>query len=137
MKQNTYHLPVRINDNERHAEAIRLYWAQRGVHVSVLVCELTGEIKSSLDAESLPDVVDTHTFNEKYDRAEQAVAKERRIPVADLVSRSRSWPTARARHELWRRLHVDEGISKTTIARHYGVDHSSVVHGVRRAEARL
>lgn len=137
MKKNEYFLPERISDNQRHAEAVRLYWAKRGVHVSVSVCKETGEITSSLDAENLPETLENHDFSEQYDRVEKAVAEERRIPVGDLVSQRRSWPTARARHELWRRLHVDEGICKAAIARHYGIHHASVMHGIRKAEARL
>ena len=63
---------------------------------------------------------------------EKAVSEKHEIPVSDVVGKSRKRVNAHARQELYYLLRVDRGLSYLDIGRRYGVDHSTVMHGVRQ-----
>lgn len=64
------------------------------------------------------------------------VCTERCVPIAELMSDARRAQVAHARQEVMR-LAVDAGFSTTQVGRFLGRDHSTVVHGIKAARARL
>jgi hypothetical protein len=60
------------------------------------------------------------------------VADETGVPRDQIRSRSRLGSASRARHEVWRRLR-EVGWSYPAIGAAFGVDHTSVMYGVKRA----
>lgn len=67
----------------------------------------------------------------------QDVSHSRGVPVAQLMGRSQVWAISHARFECWALIREKMGVSYPTIARWWGVDHSSVMHGVRRWNTQL
>lgn len=61
-----------------------------------------------------------------------AVADETGISVEAITGRDRHAPVAAARHEVWTRLRLEHGWSWPAIAREFGRDHTTVMHGVRK-----
>lgn len=67
-----------------------------------------------------------------------AVASDYGLGKGDLVGRSRRFPVVRARQEAMWRLRTLRGLSLAQIGRMLGGrDHTTILHGVRRHEARL
>ena len=67
----------------------------------------------------------------------QDVSHKRGVAVAELMGRSQRFAVSHARFECWSLIREKLGVSYPTIARWWGVDHSSVMHGVRRWETQL
>lgn len=57
-------------------------------------------------------------------------------PIDALMSRRRDQATVRARWAAWRWLHEDQGLAKAAIARLWNMDHTSVVHALRKMDNR-
>lgn len=68
--------------------------------------------------------------------AAQNIAARHGIALADLLSRSRRYSVVRARHELMWTLR-ETGLSYPRIARWLAMDHTGVMHGVRKHAERM
>jgi len=66
----------------------------------------------------------------------EAVAVEAGVSAAEIMGRGKSPEVAHPRQEVMRRARA-LGLSYPRIARFWGMDHTSVMHGVAAAEARL
>lgn len=64
------------------------------------------------------------------------VAAEAGLTVGDLMGATREHRYAHPRQEAWRRIRDDLGWSLPRIGRMFGKDHTTILHGVRAAEAR-
>jgi chromosomal replication initiator protein len=65
-----------------------------------------------------------------------AVARETGIPRREIVSDNRSFPVAHARQEAMRRAYATGKFSLPQIGKFFGRDHTTVLHGIRRATER-
>ena len=69
-----------------------------------------------------------------------SVAMERGLALADLLSTSKVAPIAHARFMAWKEIYETRGkegkrlFSLKQIASYFGKDHSSILHGIRRAK---
>jgi chromosomal replication initiation ATPase DnaA len=63
------------------------------------------------------------------------VARTHSVTLEDVMSRSRERAIAVARQEVFWRLYMG-GKSSIQIGRMFGRDHTTVLHGIRRAEVR-
>lgn len=66
----------------------------------------------------------------------EAAARAEGVSLDDVLSGHRSPPVARARHRAWWEIHRAGRYSYPYVARVWGVDHTSVMHGVTTHEAR-
>lgn len=64
----------------------------------------------------------------------ESVARRHGVPVDDLLGRGRTSEVAAARHDLMACM-WGSGLAYSAIARLLGVDHTTVMHGVRRGLA--
>lgn len=64
------------------------------------------------------------------------VAREHGVAIADILSDSRIRRVTRARQEVMRRA-VEAGFSLGRVGRFLGRDHTTVLHGVNAARARI
>lgn len=64
-----------------------------------------------------------------------ATAAERHVTLAELWSTSRTPRVSHARQLLWSRLEM-AGLCRSEIARAFGRDHSTVIHGIAAADRR-
>ncbi len=60
------------------------------------------------------------------------VAEKHDVCPREMLSAGKADPVARARFECWHRLREETWLSYTQIAKFFGRDHSTVVHGVAR-----
>jgi chromosomal replication initiation ATPase DnaA len=67
----------------------------------------------------------------------QALAKEYRVALDDLLGRNRTPTVVRARHHFWMLVRHTLDWSYPEIAKLFGADHSTVLCGVRKCEARV
>ncbi len=67
----------------------------------------------------------------------EAAARAEGVTLADVVSGGRLSPVARARHRAWWEIHRAGRYSYPYVARVWGVDHTSIMHGVTAHEARM
>lgn len=65
------------------------------------------------------------------------IASSHRLTIAQIFSDQRSKHIVKARHESFYRLHRELGMSLAQIGRHFRMDHTSVLHGVRQHEKRM
>lgn len=65
----------------------------------------------------------------------ERIAKEHHVTLDEVLGRDRHAHVARARHECWFYLR-GEGLSFPSIARLWGVNHTSIMSGVARAFTR-
>lgn len=70
------------------------------------------------------------------DVAEEA-AREYGVDLGQIRSRARSRAVVRARQEAMRRIRDEMGRTYPEIGQWFGLDHTTVIHGVRRARERL
>jgi chromosomal replication initiation ATPase DnaA len=63
------------------------------------------------------------------------IGRRYQISVALILGRGRDKYVVRVRHELWRALYA-EGLSYSAIGEACGVNHASVMYGVRKAHGR-
>lgn len=64
------------------------------------------------------------------------VAQANGLTLAELRSRNRAQRIARPRHEAMAKIHQTGRYTLTQIARFFGMDHTTVLYGVRQYEAR-
>lgn len=83
-------------------------------------------MKSHYEGRPLREVLDGLGI---YRQAE-AACKKNFVTLAEVERRCRQRCVVRARVEVWRLMH-SEGLSMSHIARIFGLDHTSVVHGLR------
>lgn len=62
------------------------------------------------------------------------VVKKHGFPPDVILGRERFRPVVRARHELWFRVHSELGWSYYMMARYFNVDHTTIMHAVRKVE---
>ena len=65
------------------------------------------------------------------------VAARHRVTTKDILSRSRVKSVVRARHACWWAIQRAHGKSSTEVGTLFGVDHTSVLQGVRVHQERL
>lgn len=65
-----------------------------------------------------------------------SVVERRGVTRAQVLAGSRISQITDARHEIWWRLHVEFGLSHSRIGRVFNRDHTTIVHGVKRWQAR-
>lgn len=66
----------------------------------------------------------------------EIIASEYAVSVDDIASRSRRKSISAARHVCWRAIKEVHGKSSPEIGAIWGVDHTSVLHGISCARAR-
>jgi chromosomal replication initiation ATPase DnaA len=65
----------------------------------------------------------------------QTIAEEQHVELDSMLAPGRMSDAVRARHELWRAIR-ELGFSYPAIAKIFGVDHTTVMHGVEQATMR-
>lgn len=60
------------------------------------------------------------------------VARQHRVPLSELLGRSRSPRTVRARHAMWLTVKERLRLSYPETGNLFGVDHTSVLHAARK-----
>lgn len=76
---------------------------------------------------------DIRKIQEKIAQAESQVALYYRIDGSNFYDKTRSRENTQARFAVWYILNKINFISCAQIAKHYGYDHTTVLHGVKRA----
>lgn len=77
---------------------------------------------------------DISQIKEAIELAEQGVCSIYNIARADIHSRKRSQKSSQARFAVWYILRTKYNFSSPTIAREYGYDHTTVLHGIKMAQ---
>lgn len=72
-----------------------------------------------------------------YRRILHEVAERLDIPPKVIEGRRRWKPVAQARHEVWFRAYIEHDYSVNHLAKIAGVDHTTLMHGIRAHASRL
>ena len=59
------------------------------------------------------------------------------VTIGQVCSRSRTAAIVAGRHAVWATIQAHCGYSSTDVGQLFGVDHSTVLHGVKKARPRL
>ena len=76
-------------------------------------------------------------MTEQVDALARRIAREELVTAADILGRKRYPRVTAARHRLWHVVQATFGLTYSEVARMFRVDHTAVMHGIRRHELRL
>jgi chromosomal replication initiation ATPase DnaA len=93
-----------------------------------------GCVMTELD--ELADQLPPALVNLTIERAMSIVAKRYKIRPSALLTKNRTRPISWPRHEVFWLAH-NAGQSLPNIGKYFGMDHTSVLYGIRRVEAEI